>query len=65
MSLHPEHADQAFITRRIIDCCLREDIRGIVSKGQPGPLPEHLKPLSPGEPHAYWLRITHLGADQL
>jgi len=65
MSLHPEHADQAFITRRIIDCCLREDIRGIVSKDQPGPLPEYLKPLSPVEPHAHWLRITHLGADQL
>lgn len=65
MSLHKEHADQAFITRRIIDCCLREDIRGIVSKGQLGPLPEHLRPLLPVQQDTHWLRIVHLGADAL
>lgn len=65
MSLHQEHADQAFITRRIIDCCLREDIRGIVSKGQLGPLPEYLRPLLPVQQDARWLRIVHLGADAL
>lgn len=65
MSLHPEDADQAFITRRIIDCCLREDIRGIVSKGQMDRLPEELGQHLQHQPDANWLRIAHLGGDEL
>jgi siderophore synthetase component len=65
MSRHPEGGDQAFITRRIIDCCLREDIRGIVSQGQIASLPPALGRLLPHQPDASWLRITHLGADEL
>ena len=42
MSLQADAADQAFITRRIIDCCLREDIRGVVSQGLIAQLPEEL-----------------------
>ena len=45
MSLYPDAADQAFITRRIIDCCLREDSRGVVSQGRSCPLPEALHQL--------------------
>ena len=65
MSLQPEAADQAYITRRIIDCCLREDIRGVVSQGQIGPLPEVLHPLLAHQPSDTWLRIDHLVADEL
>ncbi|KAA8704886.1 IucA/IucC family protein [Pseudomonas proteolytica] len=65
MSLHPEDADQALISRRIIDCCLREDIRGIVSKGQICRLPEELSQHLQHQPDASWLRIAHLGADEL
>ena len=65
MSLQQEVADQGFITRRIIDCCLREDIRGVVSQGQVGPLPEALSPYLDHQPGVHWLRIAHLGADEL
>jgi siderophore synthetase component len=65
MSQHLRDADQAFMTRRIIDCCLREDIRAIVSQGQVGRLPPALDQLLPHKPDASWLRITHLGADDL
>lgn len=65
MSLHLEDADQAFITRRIIDCCLREDICAIVSKGQITQLPQQLGQHLQHQPGANWLCITHLGADEL
>jgi siderophore synthetase component len=65
MSLQPEDADLAFMTRRIIDCCLREDIRGVVSKGQICSLPEALTQHVQHQPDANWLRIAHLGVDEL
>ncbi|MCK1789097.1 IucA/IucC family protein [Pseudomonas violetae] len=65
MSLYPDAADQAFMTQRIIDCCLREDIRGIVSTGQICRLPEELIQHLQHQPDANWLRIVHLGADEL
>ncbi len=65
MSLRPEPADQAVITRRIIDCCLREDIRGIVSQGEICLPPEALAHHLPHQPQARWLRIAHLGVDEL
>ena len=65
MSLQAEVADQAFITRRIIDCCLREDIRGVVSQGRITHLPEELSQYLEHQPDARWLRITHLGTDEL
>ncbi|MBH3421096.1 IucA/IucC family siderophore biosynthesis protein [Pseudomonas gessardii] len=57
--------DQAFMTRRIIDCCLREDIRGIVSQGQICPLAPDLRQHVPQQPDTHWLRIAHLGGDEL
>ncbi|MBT2370444.1 IucA/IucC family protein [Pseudomonas fluorescens] len=65
MSLYSEGTDQAFITRRIIDCCLREDIRGIVSKGNICQLTEDLSQHLQHQPDASWLRIAHLGTDEL
>ena len=65
MSLPVPGADQAFITRRIIDCCLREDIRGVVSQGHICPLPDDLSQHALQQPDARWLRIAHLGSDEL
>ncbi|MGH8417240.1 MAG: IucA/IucC family protein [Pseudomonas sp.] len=65
MSSYADHADQAFITRRIIDCCLREDIRAVVSKGQICPPSAPLSELLPTPPDCRWLRVSHLGADEL
>lgn len=65
MSLQADAADQAFITRRIIDCCLREDIRGVVSQGLIAHLPEELTHYLPAQPGNHWLRIAHLGTDEL
>ncbi|MFO2464424.1 IucA/IucC family siderophore biosynthesis protein [Pseudomonas sp. 15FMM2] len=65
MSQYPDAADQALIARRIIDCCLREDIRGIVSQGQVCRLPKELSEHLPHPPAANWLRIAHLGGDEL
>ena len=65
MSLYPDAADQAYMTRRIIDCCLREDIRGLVSQGRIAQLPEALSQHLAHEPGGHWLRIAHLGADEL
>ncbi|NYI19852.1 siderophore synthetase component [Xanthomonas arboricola] len=53
--------DQRYITTRIIDACLREDLRGIFSRGQaatpdPGVLAQWP---DPGQVDGWW-RITHL-----
>ena len=53
-------ADQAVISQRIIDCCLREDIRGLVSRNQTQPLPAELAAYWPQVPAAQWLRIDQL-----
>jgi siderophore synthetase component len=58
-------SDRAVITRRIIDCCLREDIRGLLTQGVVRNLPADLLGLWPktGSPH--WLHITHLSNQEL
>ena len=65
MSLYPDAADQAYMTRRIIDCCLREDIRGLVSQGRIAQLPEALSQYLAHEPRGNWLQIAHLGGEEL
>jgi siderophore synthetase component len=65
MSLYLDAEDHEVITRRIIDCCLREDIRGIVSLGQICRLPQDLSQHVQHSPEADWLRISHLGVDEL
>ncbi|MGH8433981.1 MAG: IucA/IucC family protein [Pseudomonas sp.] len=58
-------ADLTAISQRIIDCCLREDIRGLSSRGElaslPAELAEHWDPAS----SPLWLRITHLTDGEL
>lgn len=63
-ALAAEPSDEAAITQRIIDCCLREDIRGLVSQGQVGALPAGVDAQGLGQPGSCWLRITHLGSDE-
>ena len=58
-------ADQAAIGQRIIDCCLREDIRGLISQGQTHALPEELTAYWPQPPAPLWLRIDHLPDGEL
>ncbi|WP_375737874.1 IucA/IucC family protein [Pseudomonas boanensis] len=58
-------ADQAAIGQRIIDCCLREDIRGLLSQGQVCRLPAELAAHWPDAPAPDWLCITHLGSGEL
>lgn len=59
-------ADRAYIARRIIDCCLREDVRGIVSRGrQVTPPAQILQAWGPnGNPEAWW-RVDHWPAGAL
>ncbi|MDB5979527.1 MAG: siderophore biosynthesis protein IucA/IucC family [Pseudomonas sp.] len=57
-----QDADHAAISRRIIDCCLREDIRGLLSQGVVQPLPTKLAEHWPETTSAHWLRIAHLSA---
>ncbi|PPU36569.1 IucA/IucC family protein [Xanthomonas sp. CFBP 7912] len=53
--------DQRYITTRIIDACLREDLRGIVSRGQAAtPDPGVLAQWPDPGPVGGWWRITHL-----
>lgn len=53
-------ADHAYITQRIIDCCLRENLRGIVSTGRETIAPPLVKHAwrTRSEPPAWW-RIAH------
>jgi siderophore synthetase component len=53
-------SDQAAIGQRIIDCCLREDIRGLSSRSQVQRLPAELHAHWPQPAAALWLRISHL-----
>ncbi|MEX6503569.1 IucA/IucC family protein [Pseudomonas zhanjiangensis] len=53
-------SDQAAIGQRIIDCCLREDIRALLSRGQAQPLPVELARHWPQPAAPLWLRISHL-----
>lgn len=65
MSFQAEPADQAFMTRRIIDCSLREDIRQIISKGRIAHLPPSLSQALAHPGGTQWLCINHLGPDTL
>ncbi len=58
-------ADQAAIGQRIIDCCLREDIRGLVRQGAVQALPDELAAHWPETPAALWLCIGHLADGEL
>lgn len=57
--------DQAVIGQRIIDCFLREDIRGLVSQGRLGPLPTALAAHALAQPCDTWLQVSHLDIGEL
>ncbi|WP_285448003.1 IucA/IucC family protein [Xanthomonas sp. LMC-A-07] len=53
--------DQHYITTRIIDACLREDLRGIASRGSAAtPDAALLAHWAAPQPPTQWWRITHL-----
>lgn len=52
--------DYAAITQRIIDCCLRENIRGLLSQACPTALPNKLQHCWPGPASAAWLCLADL-----
>lgn len=65
MSGLTQDADHAAISQRIIDCCLREDIRGLLSQGVVQRLPTELGEQWAATVSPHWLRITHLGTEEL
>ncbi|MGH8075704.1 MAG: IucA/IucC family protein [Lysobacter sp.] len=59
-------ADRAYIAWRIIDCCLREDVRGIVSHGrQATPPAQILQAWGPDENPQTWWCVDHWPAGAL
>lgn len=65
MSAVASCADRAVIGQRIIDCFLREDIRGLASEGRAGALPAELGGHWPLAAPDAWLRIDHLPLGEL
>ncbi|WP_369979917.1 IucA/IucC family protein [Xanthomonas bundabergensis] len=58
--------DRRYIDLRIIDACLREDLRGIVSRGAAATPPPALLAAWPAPlPSAIWWRIAHLPDGEL
>lgn len=59
-------ADQAYVAWRIIDCCLREDVRGVVSRGrQATPPAPVLQAWGIGDTPSAWWRVDHWPAGVL
>ncbi|WP_369928246.1 IucA/IucC family protein [Xanthomonas sp. NCPPB 2632] len=54
--------DEAYIVRRIIDTCLREDVRGIASRGAFAQPSAAIRSHWSGTPPQGWWRIDHLPA---
>lgn len=61
--MNPSRDDHAYIAWRIIDCCLREDVRGIVHRGSEATPAPALRQAWPGTsaPERWW-RVPHLPA---
>lgn len=57
--------DRAAIGQRILDCCLREDIRGLLSRARQTELPAELAVHWPQPAQPHWLCIDHLGGGEL
>lgn len=51
--------DRAYIAWRIIDCCLREDVRGLISRGAAALAPAEVNQTW-GEDARLWWRVGHL-----
>ncbi|WP_426701707.1 IucA/IucC family protein [Rhodanobacter sp. Col0626] len=59
MSPHAEQ-DAAYIAGRIIDCCLRENVRGLFSQGAMAVPPARVAAAWPNALPRHWWRIDHL-----
>lgn len=57
--------DRAAIGQRILDCCLREDIRGLLGLARACELPVELEAHWPDSIEPTWLCIDHLGCGEL
>lgn len=53
-------SDEAYIVRRIIDTCLRENVREIATRGVFAQAPGHVRAAWTGEAPRGWWRIDHL-----
>lgn len=60
MNGRPWVSDEAYIVRRIIDACLRENVRDIARRGVFAQAPGHVRAAWTGEPPAGWWRVGHL-----
>jgi siderophore synthetase component len=59
-------ADRAYVAWRIIDCCLREDVRGIVGRGGEAAAPaDVVRAWGESEPPQLWWRVDHLSVGVL
>ncbi|GAB3382204.1 IucA/IucC family siderophore biosynthesis protein [Azotobacter armeniacus] len=65
MNLDMTGHDRVAIGQRILDCCLREDIRGLLGQARPAALPAELAAHWPQPPEPTWLCIDHLGSGEL
>lgn len=65
MNANTTEQDRAAIGQRILDCCLREDIRGLLGRARPGALPTVLAAHWPQPVEPDWLCINHLNCGEL
>jgi len=65
MNTDTAHQDQAVIGQRILDCCLREDIRGLFGRARVSALPTELAAHWPQPAEPAWLRIDHPDGSEL
>ncbi|ACO77172.1 siderophore biosynthesis protein, IucA/IucC family [Azotobacter vinelandii CA] len=65
MNLDMTNHDRAAIGQRILDCCLRENIRDLLGRARPGALPAELAVHWPQPAQPDWLCIDHLGCGEL
>lgn len=62
VSLDARISDEAYIVRRIIDTCLRENVRDIGRRGVFAQPPAHVRAAWTGQPPRRWWRVDHLPA---
>ncbi len=60
-----DQQDRAAIGQRILDCCLREDIRGLLGRARVAALPAELAAHWPQPAEPDWLCIDYLGCGEL
>ncbi|UPG83996.1 IucA/IucC family siderophore biosynthesis protein [Luteibacter aegosomatis] len=61
----PVSTDEAYVARRIVDCCLREDLRGLIERGRRAEPDAALLRAWPHEAPPFWWRVAHLPGGML